>query len=130
MSDEAVIRQLEAALELQKKAFLRNQRPPVEDRKANIGKIPKMVLENRDAIREAMSKDFGSHPTAVTDFVEVLGVVARAQYVLSKIDEWTGTAYREVSPDLNGEATAEVRYQPKGVIGNIVRRLPVPFTTW
>jgi coniferyl-aldehyde dehydrogenase len=68
MSDDAAaIKQLENALALQKKAFLKNQCPSAEERKANIGKIPGMVLTNRDAIREAMAKDFGSHPTATTD---------------------------------------------------------------
>jgi coniferyl-aldehyde dehydrogenase len=60
MSDDtAAIQQLENALALQKKAFLKNQYPPIEERKANVGKIAQMVLANRDAIREAMSKDFG-----------------------------------------------------------------------
>ena len=67
MSDDAAaIKQLEAALALQKKAFLKNQYPSIEERKANIGKIPGMVLANRDAIREALIKDFGAHPTAAT----------------------------------------------------------------
>lgn len=123
MSDDAVaIKQLENALALQKKAFLKNQCPSAEERKANIGKIPAMVLTNRDAIREAMFKDFGSHPTAATDMIEVLGVAGRAAYVMSKVDEWTKYDSREVDPQMYGStAKGEVRYQPKGVIGNIVR---------
>lgn len=121
MSDEAAIKQLESALALQKKAFLKNQFPPIEERKANIGKIPGMVLANRDAIRDALSKDFGSHPKAATDLIEVLGVAGRAAYVLSQIEKWTATDYRDLDAHMYGGATAEVRYQPKGVIGNIVR---------
>jgi coniferyl-aldehyde dehydrogenase len=123
MSDDAAaIKQLEDALALQKKAFLKNQCPSVEERKANIGKIPTMVLANRDAIREAMSKDFGSHPTAITDLVEVLGVAGRAAYVISKLDEWTKYDNREVDAQMYGStAKGEIRYQPKGVVGNIVR---------
>jgi hypothetical protein len=45
----------------------------VEGRKANVGKISGMVLVNRDAIREAMYKDFGSHPNATTALAEILG---------------------------------------------------------
>lgn len=122
MSDDAaVIKQLENALALQKKAFLKNQNPSAEERKANVGKIATMLLSNRDAIREALSKDFGSHPTATTDMVEILGVAGRAAYVISKIDEWTKADSREVDAHLFGAtAKAEIRYQPKGVIGNIV----------
>ena len=127
MSDEAAIKQLEAALALQKKAFLKNQSPSVEERKANVGKIPGMVLTNRDAIREAMSKDFGSHPTATTDMVEVLGVAGRAAYVMSQIEKWTAYDSRDVDSQMYGAGKGEVRYQPKGVIGNIVRRSPVTF---
>lgn len=119
-SDDAAIKQLENALALQKKAFLKNQCPSAEERKANIGKIPGMVLSNRDAIREALSKDFGNHPTATTDLVEVMGVAGRASYVVSKLDEWIRFDNREVDSQLFGAAKAGVRYQPKGVIGNIV----------
>ncbi len=122
MSDDAAIKQLEDALALQKKAFLKNQYPSIEERKANIGKIPGMVLANRDAIREALSKDFGAHPTAASDMIEVLGVAGRAAYVLSQIDKWTAIDYREADPQMFANATAEVRYQPKGVVGNIVRK--------
>jgi coniferyl-aldehyde dehydrogenase len=122
MSDAAAIKQIEDALALQKKAFLENQYPSIEERKANISKIPAMVLANRDAIREALTKDFGSHPTAATDMIEVLGVAGRAAYVLSQIDKWTAIDYRETDPHMYANATAEVRYQPKGVIGNIVRK--------
>ncbi|TKA48279.1 hypothetical protein B0A49_12981, partial [Cryomyces minteri] len=120
MSDSAAIAQLEAALALQKAAFLKNQNPSVAERKANVGKIPGMVLANRDAIREAMAKDFGAHPTAATDIIEVLGVAGRAAYVLSQIEKWTAVDSREVDANMYGTATGEVRYQPKGVVGNIV----------
>jgi coniferyl-aldehyde dehydrogenase len=122
MSDDtAAIQQLENALALQKKAFLKNQCPSAEERKANIGKIPVMVLSNRDAIREAMNKDFGSHPQASTDMVEILGVAGRAAYVISKIDEWMKYDSRDVDSQLYGAGKGEIRYQPKGVVGNIVR---------
>jgi coniferyl-aldehyde dehydrogenase len=121
-NDVAAIKQLEEALTLQKKAFLKNQYPPIAERKANVGKVAAMALANRDAIREAMNKDFGSHPTTTIDLVEVLGIASRAAYVISKLDEWTAYANREVDPHMFGiAAKGEIRYQPKGVVGNIVR---------
>lgn len=121
MSDHEAIAELERLLKLQKAAFLKNQNPSVEKRKANIGKIPAMVLSRRDAIRDAMHKDFGNHPTATTDLIEVLGVAGRAAHVLAHIDEWTAVQRREVDPQMFGSSTSEIRFQPKGVIGNIVR---------
>lgn len=123
MSDHEAIVKLEAVLDLQKKAFIQNPWPSLAERKANIKKIPEMVLTHKDEIREALNKDFASHPASVVDFVEVLGVVARANYVISKIDEWTASEFRDVNPQMFGNSKSEIRYQPKGVIGNIVRKL-------
>lgn len=122
MSDRQSIARLTEVLSLQKKAFLKNQCPSLEERKANIQKIPVMLLSNRDAIREAFNKDFGVHPTAATDIIEILGVAGRAAYVVSQLEAWMARDDRTVDSQMFGAAKAEVRYQPKGVIGNIVRK--------
>ncbi|KIV96109.1 hypothetical protein PV10_00013 [Exophiala mesophila] len=120
MADHEAITRLESVLDLQRKAFIQNPWISIAERKANIKKIPEMVLSNKDEIREALNQDFSSHPAAVSDFVEVLGVVARATYVISKIDEWTASEFRDVDPQMFGKSKGEIRYQPKGVVGNIV----------
>ena len=122
MSDHEAITRLESVLDLQRKAFIQNPLISIEERKTNIKKIPEMVLNHKDEIREALNQDFASHPAAVSDFVEVLGVVARASYVISKIDEWTASEFRDVDPQMFGKSKGEIRYQPKGVVGNIVRK--------
>ena len=121
MSDDtAAIKQLGEALALQKAAFLKNQYPSIEERKNQLSKIGPMLLSNRDAIRAALTKDYGVHPKASTDLIEMLGVAGRAQYVISQLDKWLAVDYREMDAHLYGQSKAEVRYQPKGVIGNIV----------
>lgn len=114
------VEDLQRKLALQKKAFLKNQCPSIDERKQNVGKIAQMVLSNRDAIHEALQKDFGNHPRATSDLVEVLGVAGRAQYVISQLDKWMQEDRRDVDPQLYGKATAVMTYQPKGVIANIV----------
>jgi len=52
--------------------------------------------------------------------IEVLGVAGRAAYVISQLEKWISPDSREVDPHMYGKGTAEVRYQPKGVVGNIV----------
>jgi coniferyl-aldehyde dehydrogenase len=53
--------------------------------------------------------------------VEVLGVAGRAAYVISKLDDWIKYDNREVDAQMYGStAKGEVRFQPKGVVGNIV----------
>jgi coniferyl-aldehyde dehydrogenase len=79
-----------------------------------------MVMTNRDRIREAMSDDFAVHPELFTDLIECLGIAGRAAYAIGKLDEWMADDERETDPALMGTARAFVRYQPKGVVGNIV----------
>jgi hypothetical protein len=88
----------------------------------NVGKIPGMVPANRDAIREAMYKDLGSHPNATTDLAKILGVAERAAYVISQIEKRTAVDSRDVDYQMYGVGKAEIRYQPKDVIENIVRK--------
>jgi coniferyl-aldehyde dehydrogenase len=79
-----------------------------------------MVLGHRDEIRAAMSEDFGAHPDLFTDLVEVLGVAGRAAYAMEQLDSWMADEERHADPAFYGSARAAIRYQPKGVIGNIV----------
>ena len=67
-----------------------------------------------------MSEDFGAHPELFTDLVEVLGVAGRAAYAIEQLDAWMAEDERPTDPALYGTARAGIRYQPKGVIGNIV----------
>jgi len=120
MNDEAAIAELHAAFAAQRAAFNADRQPSLEERKARIGKLVGMLLGYRERIGAALSKDFGTHPMPASDLIEVLGPVARAQYVLSKLEDWMRPSMREVDPALMGTAQAYIQSQPKGVIGNIV----------
>jgi coniferyl-aldehyde dehydrogenase len=67
-----------------------------------------------------MSADFGVHPELFTDLVEVLGVAGRAAYAIEQLETWMAEEERFADPAFYGTARAGIRYQPKGVIGNIV----------
>jgi coniferyl-aldehyde dehydrogenase len=118
--DGAAIKALHDAFALQKRAFLANPYPSYEERMGNIGALAGMLMGNRARISKALSDDFGSHPAAASDLIEVLGPAGRAQYAMSRLADWMKTEQRDIDPALFGEASASVRQQPKGVIGNIV----------
>ena len=120
MNDEAAIAELHAAFAAQRAAFNADRQPSLEERRARIGKLVGMLLGYRERIGAALSKDFGTHPVPASDLIEVLGPVARAQYVLSKLEDWMRPSMRDVDPALMGTAQAYIQSQPKGVIGNIV----------
>jgi len=118
--DSAAIADLHTAFEAQRKAFAADRDPSLDERRARLGKLIHMMLGNREKIAAAMAHDFGAHPAASSDLIEVLGVVGRAQYALSQLDEWTAPSPRFTDPQVLGTARAYVQLQSKGVIGNIV----------
>ncbi len=104
----------------QRRAFLAGPYPAAAERKVNLGSLAGMVLSHRDDIRTAMREDFGAHPELFTDLVEVLGVAGRAAFAVEQLDGWMAEDDRPADPAVYGTARAAVRYQPKGVMGNIV----------
>ena len=120
VDDGPAIAELHRLLAVQRAAFQANSCPPADVRKGHLGALAEMLMGHRNEIRAAMSADFGVHPEVFTDLVEVLGVVARALYAIEQIDSWMAEDERFADPTFYGTARAGVRYQPKGVIGNIV----------
>ena len=118
-ADEAIAT-LHARLAAQKAAFLRDPYPSLAARIANLRKLQAMMAANSDAVVAAMTSDFGSHPAAASEMVEVMGVIARAEYAITALPGYMAPEAREVDPAFFGTATAAIRHQPKGVIGNIV----------
>ncbi len=82
--------------------------------------LARMVLTHRDEIRAAMNADFGAHPELFTDLAEVLAITGRAAAAIEQLGSWLAEDERPADPALYGTAQAGIRYQPKGVVGNIV----------
>ena len=118
--DEAAIAGLRDAFAAQKRAFLANPYPSYEERLAHLGALATMLMANRERIAKALGEDFGSHPSPASDLIEVLGPASRAQYAMGRLKDWMHAQERDVDPALFGTASASVRQQPKGVVGNIV----------
>jgi coniferyl-aldehyde dehydrogenase len=121
ITDDAVaIAELGEIVERQRAAFLANPFPSREERQALLQALAGMVLGHRTQIQEAMTADFGVHPTLATDLIEVLGVAGRAAYAAEHLETWMAEEPRFVDPALFGTGRAFVAPQPKGVVGNIV----------
>lgn len=120
VDDGPAIAELHRLFAAQRAAFLADPYPSSDTRKGHLGALAEMLVGRRAEIRAAMSADFGVHPEVFTDLVEVLGVVARALYAIEQIDSWMADEERFADPAFYGTARAGIRYQPKGVVGNIV----------
>jgi coniferyl-aldehyde dehydrogenase len=118
--DSAVVAELHEIVERQRAAFLADPFPSLEERQALLGAIAMMLIGHRDQIAEAMSSDFGVHPTLAADLIEVLGPAGRAAYAAEQLGTWMAPEPRHSDPALFGSGRAFVQPQPKGVIGNIV----------
>ncbi|MEP6954017.1 MAG: aldehyde dehydrogenase family protein [Solirubrobacteraceae bacterium] len=118
-TDAAAIDELQDVVARQRAAFVADPFPTLEERQELLGALAAMVLANRTGIEEAMSADFGVHPTLATDLIEVLGVAARAAYVAEQVGTWMAPEPRYADPAMYGSGRAFVAPQPKGVVGNI-----------
>jgi coniferyl-aldehyde dehydrogenase len=120
VDDGPAIADLHRVFSLQRKAFRADPFVSADARRVNLVALASMVVGHRDAIRAAMVADFGAHPDLFTDLVEVLGVAGRAAYAAEQLDAWMAEDERFVDPAFYGTARAGIRFQPKGVVGNIV----------
>ncbi|KQT35301.1 aldehyde dehydrogenase [Sphingomonas sp. Leaf412] len=118
--DDDAIAALHTAFARQKAAFLDDPYPSPAARVATLRALIDMMLRHEGEVVAAMQADFASHPATAAAMVEVHGVVARAETAIAALPEMMAPSARAVDPALFGTASAEVRYQPKGVIGNIV----------
>jgi acyl-CoA reductase-like NAD-dependent aldehyde dehydrogenase len=120
VDDGPAIAELHRLHAVQRTAFLADPYPDVAERKGHLMAVAGMLMGHRDEIRAAMSADFAVHPELFTDLVEVLGVAARAASAVEHLDTWMAEDERDADPAFYGTARAGIRFQPKGVIGNIV----------
>ncbi len=118
-SDDAAIEELHEIVDRQRAAFLAEPYASLEERQALLGALAGMLMTHRTQIQEAMSADFGVHPTLATDLIEVLGVAGRAVYAVEQLEGWMAPEPRYSDPAMYGSGRAFVQPQPKGVVGNI-----------
>src|SRR5271165_4362872 len=118
--DGAAIAELHDIVERQRAAFLADPFPSLEERQGLLGALAGMLLSHRTQIQQALSSDFGVHPTLAADLIEVLGPAGRAGYAVGQLGSWMASEPRATDPALYGSGRAFVQPQPKGVIGNIV----------
>ena len=118
--DAEAIKDLQAAFEAQRRAFAKDRQPSLTVRRERLERIIPMMLGNRDRILAALNADFGVHPAAGADALEVFPVSKRAEFALKHLEEWMRPQPREVDEAYAGVLRAFVKSQPKGVVGNIV----------
>ncbi len=110
---------MEEVLRIQKAAHLRVGPPSAAQRKDRLTRVITLLLTHKDDLIAAMNADFGARSPDMSALTDIAGAVAPLKYARANLEAWMKPERRKVSPAALGVlgARAEVRFQPKGVVG-------------
>ncbi|MBS1239704.1 MAG: coniferyl aldehyde dehydrogenase, partial [Proteobacteria bacterium] len=105
-------------LTLQRTAFGAARPEPLARRTDRIDRVIALLLEHGDELAAAMSADFGSRSRDLSMMTDMLQAVSFAKYCRRHLAKWARPERRGTTFPLGLiGGRAEVRYEPKGVIG-------------
>lgn len=118
--DQAAMQELQRVFQLQKAAYLKNPYPSAKERIDLMQRVPAMLRKNREKILQALDADFSGHSHDQGDLLEILGMFDRAKFNIDHVAKWMKPISKASNPITQGASKAYIKYQPKGVIGNMV----------
>src|ERR1700728_4846853 len=120
-SDDSVRASLNALLVKQRAAQLRDGAPSAAIRIDRLNRCIALLVDHRSEIETALNADFGARSSHVTAFADVASSIGPLKHARQHLARWMKTERRGTTPAILGlfGAKAELRYQPKGVVGII-----------
>jgi coniferyl-aldehyde dehydrogenase len=107
---------IQAILEQQRAAFLRERAPSLAQRRADLLRLKQAVLTRRTQFEAAAQADFGNRSGYETALMDLVPVVQEINHLRQHVGKWMRPVRRPVALTyLPGRA--RVTYQPLGVIG-------------
>lgn len=107
-----------ATLQRQRDAFTAARPESMSVRKDRLKRIIAMMKETGEDFARAISRDFGHRSHEQSLMTDIMPSVTAAKYCLKHMDAWARTEKRKPNFPLGlFGARAELRYEPKGVIG-------------
>ncbi|MGI9274396.1 MAG: coniferyl aldehyde dehydrogenase [Endozoicomonas sp.] len=110
---------MEQLLIRQRKAFLNNPSPSADERRGWLKMLNKALLDNKQALIQALDEDFGGRAHNDTLLAEFMPSLEGIKYSSRNLKKWMKPVKRHVSATLQ-PASAKVMYQPLGVVGIVV----------
>ena len=123
----AIRTMLEETLKLQRDAFLAAPSPSFAERKDDLLTLQRFVRDNRDALVDAISQDYGIRSRHETLFAEIYSVIDGVDHTIKHLKEWMKPQTRKIDLKNFLGATNKVIPQPLGVVGAII---PWNFPIW
>ncbi len=112
--------QMQQQLQKQRDSFNDEGAVTLEMRLDRLKRAYRMIGENKDAIIEACSKDFGNRSNHQSQMSEIMAVMGGFEHCMKSVKKWMKHEKRPVAFPMNlMGAKARVEYVPKGVIGNL-----------
>ena len=115
-SIQSIENEAQRVYKLQRDAYLRDPYPSLQERKARLDAVERILLENTDAIVEAISQDFGHRCAEETKILEIFPVIDGLRHTRKKLRKWMKPQRRPVSW-LFATGSNRLIPQPKGVVG-------------
>ncbi|WP_395710778.1 coniferyl aldehyde dehydrogenase [Reyranella sp.] len=117
----AIAAELNGVLSRQKAAQLREGSPSAAIRADRLDRCIALLVDHREAIESALDADFGARSRAATAFGDVASSIAPLKHARAHLARWMRSERRPTTPPIARllGARAEIRYQPKGVVGVI-----------
>ena len=110
--------EMEAVLRKQRAAHHQMRPEPLALRKDRIQRAMKLLTDHADDLCKVMAADFGNRSPHQSMITDIAGTVNFGKYCLKHSDKWSRADKRHVQFPLGLlGAKAEVRYEPKGVVG-------------
>src|SRR5262245_54548783 len=123
MAQTAQLRQVEVIeneaqriFALQRAAYLRHPYPTLAERQANLAKLERILVDNADAIADAINRDFGHRAAEETKLLELFGCIDGLRHTRRRLRRWMKPQRRHISM-LFATGSNRVIPQPKGVVG-------------
>ena len=110
--------QMEAVLHKQRAAFTAARPEPMSARRDRIQRAIALLVDHGEELARAMSADFGNRSHEASMLTDITGTIGFGKYCLKNMEKWAKPEKRSVRFPLGLlGAKAELRYEPKGVVG-------------
>ncbi|MBX9946160.1 MAG: coniferyl aldehyde dehydrogenase [Reyranella sp.] len=121
LPDAAIAAELDGLLARQRAAQRQGGAPPAEVRIARLDRCIALLVDHRGEIEAALEADFGARSRHATAFADIASSIGPLKHARRHLARWMRTERRATTPRILGflGARAEIRYQPKGVVGII-----------
>ena len=113
------IEALEPLLAALRAAYRANPMPSAEQRRAWLKALRELILGEKQALIEAVSRDFSNRAAEETLLAEIMPSLHGIDYASKRLGKWMKPSRRSVGLAFQ-PAAAKVVYQPLGVVGVIV----------